>query len=85
MRHLHGDAAVQGEIGGLENHPHPAASQLPLEPVLGPERRLQGSEEVERGLAHGASRWLAGDLPRLDAIPRQGVALPCRADRLKPH
>jgi hypothetical protein len=85
MRHLHGDPAVQCEIGGLEEHPHPPASKLALEPALGAERRLQGSEEVEPGLARGASRWLAGDLPRLDAIPRQGVALPCRADRLKPH
>ena len=53
---LDGHPAVERGVGGEENHAHPAAPELALEPVLRPQRRLERGEEIEGGIAHVGNR-----------------------------
>ena len=57
MNHLDGDPAVERGVGGQKHHAHAAASQLPLEPILRPERRLKCGEEVDGRIAHVRDQW----------------------------
>ena len=54
---LDGYPAVERGIGGEKHHAHAPAAQLPLEPVLGPERRLKCGEEVDGRIAHVRDQW----------------------------
>ena len=57
MDDLDGDPAIEGGVGGEKNHAHATASQLPLEPVLRPERRLECGEEIDGRIAHVRDQW----------------------------
>ena len=54
--HLDGDSAVERGIRREEDHAHAATPELPLEPVLRPERRLERGEEIDGRIAHVRDR-----------------------------
>jgi hypothetical protein len=76
MGNLDRNPPVEGAVGSLIDHTHPAPAELLLQPVVRLQRRLNGGEQVHSRFVHVTRAPC-----RLDAIPRHRVACasPARA------